>query len=180
MNKIAVIGCCGGGKTVLAKRISRALEIPVFHLDDLFWHEGWVMTKPQQWQEINSELVKKDRWIIDGTYSSTLQMRIRNADTIIFIDLPLYLCFYRVLKRQIRNYFGWEKSLPSRIQKSQKYSKQRIISDWSFYSYVLSFKKNFHPLINRLISDLNEDQRLIKLDSAKQVTAFLENLTVKS
>ena len=40
MEKIAVIGCCGGGKSVLAKKLSQILETPAYHLDDLFWHEN--------------------------------------------------------------------------------------------------------------------------------------------
>ncbi len=176
MKKIAVIGCCGGGKSVLTKKLSKILGIPAYHLDDLFWHEGWVETKQKNWQRVHKELVEKGSWIIDGTYSSGLEMRMKSANLIVFVDLPVWLCFYRIIKRQLRNFLGWEKSLPVRIQNSNDSSKKTYLSDWSFYLYVLNFKRNFNPLIHELTGKLEEKQEMIRLSSTREIEAFLQKL----
>ena len=49
MNKIIVIGSSGSGKSTLSKQLSNILDIPVYHLDALFWKPNWVMiTKDEQ------------------------------------------------------------------------------------------------------------------------------------
>ncbi len=44
MSKIIVIGSSGSGKSTLSRELSHILEIPVYHLDKLFWKPNWVMT----------------------------------------------------------------------------------------------------------------------------------------
>jgi len=177
VNKIAVIGCCGGGKSVLTKKLSKIWGVPAYHLDDHFWHEDWVETEHDQWHKVHRELIEKDSWIIDGTYSSCLELRMKSADLIIFVDLPLWLCFCRVIKRQLKNFLGWEKSLPARIQNSNNSTRKTYLSGWSFYLYVLNFKRNFNPIIHELAGKLESHQEMIRLGSAKEVESFLNNIT---
>ncbi|MFP7226420.1 hypothetical protein SFC42_25370 [Priestia filamentosa] len=40
-----------------------------------------------------------DQWIIEGNYKNTFQIRLQRADTIIYLELSLHVCLYRVLKR---------------------------------------------------------------------------------
>ena len=44
---------------------------------------------------------ERDQWIIDGNYSRTMEQRLERADLIIFLDMPRWLCMYRVLKRRV-------------------------------------------------------------------------------
>ena len=41
MKKIMIIGCCGSGKTTLAKKLSNKLNLPLIHLDKLNWRDNW-------------------------------------------------------------------------------------------------------------------------------------------
>lgn len=92
MIKIIVIGCPGAGKSVFARKLRDATDIPLFHLDKL-WH------KPDQTNISNeefyiqqNEIFKKERWIIDGNYQSTLEMRLKECDTVFLMDIPLEVC----------------------------------------------------------------------------------------
>ncbi len=42
MQRIAILGCSGGGKSTLARALGEALDLPVVHLDQLYWLPGWV------------------------------------------------------------------------------------------------------------------------------------------
>jgi adenylate kinase family enzyme len=176
VRKIVIIGCCGGGKTTLAYQLSRKLSIEVYDLDDHFWHAGWVVTPDDRWQEIQHELVGRDSWIISGTYTSTLDIRINAADTIIFLDLPLWLCFWRVIKRKVKNYYGLEQSLPKRVQGSHKFGFKAIRSDLGFLLYVLKFKKNYNAPIRKILDRVKADKKVIKLSSPKEVTEFVADV----
>lgn len=179
MEKIVIIGCCGGGKTTLAYQLSKKLSIEVYDLDDHFWHAGWVVTPDDRWQEIQHELVGRDRWIISGTYRSTLDIRIAAADTIIFLDLPLWLCFWRVVKRKVRNYCGLEKSLPKRMQDNHKFGFKALRNDLGFLWYVLIFKKNHNAPIREILGGVKPDKQVIELNSPKEVTEFVGSIAAK-
>ena len=37
MKKIVIVGCAGCGKSTLAKLLGSNLNLPVFHLDTIYW-----------------------------------------------------------------------------------------------------------------------------------------------
>ncbi|MBA3747504.1 MAG: DNA topology modulation protein FlaR [Solirubrobacterales bacterium] len=103
MERIAVIGCSGNGKSTFATRLGDRLDIPVIHLDARYWQPGWVQMPRPQWRELQYELVAGDRWIIDGNYGATLDIRLAAADTVVLFDLPARVCLLGVVRRWARN-----------------------------------------------------------------------------
>ena len=103
MQRVAIIGPGGAGKSWLARELGRRLGLPVIHLDDLFWKPGWVESDPDEWEALNRQLVQGERWILDGNYGGTMEIRLEAADTIVFLDPPTLLCIWRVLRRRARD-----------------------------------------------------------------------------
>ena len=104
MERIMVLGVSAGvGKSSFAKALSEKIAIPVHHLDSYFWKPGWVESSDEEFRKKQQRLVKQDRWIIEGNYTSTYEIRQQKADTLIYLELPLYVCLYRVFKRRIVN-----------------------------------------------------------------------------
>lgn len=101
MQRIMIIGSSGSGKTALSQLLSKKFNLPLYHLDLFFWKPNWVPTPDEEWKAFIKKLVKEDKWILDGNFTSTLDLRIQHADTIIFIDLPRALRLYRVVKRRL-------------------------------------------------------------------------------
>ena len=83
-----IIGCGGSGKTTLAKKVQEITGLELIHLDQVFWNPGWVETTGQEWIDKNKQLLSKENWIMDGNYGSTMDMRLEQADTIVFMDTP--------------------------------------------------------------------------------------------
>ena len=81
--RILVLGSSGSGKTFLSLRLGQALGIEPIHLDMQFWKPGWVPTPREEWRKTVSSLVAKQSWIMDGTYESTLDLRLPTCDAII-------------------------------------------------------------------------------------------------
>ena len=88
MQRVIVIGSGGAGKSVFAARLAEGTGLPLIHLDALYWKPGWVAPAPDEWDETMRRLVAGERWIIDGNYSRTLEMRMAACDTAIFLDVP--------------------------------------------------------------------------------------------
>ncbi|AIY04292.1 DNA topology modulation protein [Planococcus sp. PAMC 21323] len=102
MNRIIVLGVSAGvGKSSFARKLSDKTMIPVYHLDAYFWKPGWVENSEEEFSAEQRKLVAKEQWIIEGNYSSTYGIRQQRADTIIYLELPLIVCLYRVVKRRV-------------------------------------------------------------------------------
>lgn len=102
MKRVLLIGSGGAGKSTLARKMSKQLNITAFHLDKLLWKPNWQMTpKPEQAIIVNN-LVRQDSWIIDGNYNGTLDIRVAAADTIVFLDRSRFVCIYQVFKRLLQ------------------------------------------------------------------------------
>jgi adenylate kinase family enzyme len=163
--RIAIIGCCGAGKSTLAKKLGQKLNLPVIHLDAYYWRWGWQETNRNEWLAIHQELIKGDRWIIDGNYDSTMDTRLARADTIVWLDFNRYLCLWRVLKRYLR-YRGDTRSdmaagCPERFS-------------WEFWQYVWNFPDLHRLRILERLTTYQAIKQVIVLQNPHQVLNWLE------
>ena len=99
MQRVLVIGPCGAGKSTLAVQLGQKLNLPVFHMDQLNWRPGWVESSKDEIREKLEGIVGTDRWLIDGNYGGTLAERLERADTVVYLDYPIHLCLWRILRR---------------------------------------------------------------------------------
>ena len=102
MERILIIGISGSGKSTFANKLGKVLNREVIHLDKVYYPHPFRWEHLQnrdEWKQTVKDLVSKDRWIIDGHYNSTLNIRVPRADTIIFFNFNKFLCLYRVCKR---------------------------------------------------------------------------------
>ena len=117
MKKVAVFGNAGGGKSTLSKRLSEITGLPLYTLDKIKYQPGGIEVPQEDYKHIYQEILASDGWIIDGFgCMETLWPRLDQADTLIFVDLPLYMHFWWVTKRFITGYFnppeGWPEQSP--------------------------------------------------------------------
>ena len=164
MKRVIGIGCGGAGKSTFSRNLSDKLDIPVYHLDKLFWNRGWISTPQDEFDNKIQELANRDKWIIDGNYIRTFDMRAERADTIIFINMPTYVCFYRVIKRRV---MYKDKSRPDMAEGCPEGI------DFEFFKWVLTYNKKIRPRILEKLKKYN-DKTVIILNSEKEVKDFIE------
>ena len=99
VQRIAIVGSGGAGKSMLARQIGAIAGLPVVHLDHHYWSPGWVPMPDGEWARHQLELLAGDRWVVDGNYAATLELRAERADTIVFLDLPRRVCLARAVRR---------------------------------------------------------------------------------
>lgn len=118
MEKVLIIGSPGVGKSTLAFELSVKTELPLVHLDKLWWQAGWIESDREDFDARLAAEPEKPRWIIDGNYSRTLPMRLAKCDTVIFLDFPRLTCLFGAMRRVLR-YRGkrapiWRRVAPRR------------------------------------------------------------------
>src|SRR5436853_202107 len=99
MQRVLVIGISGAGKSTLSRALAARTGLPLIHLDKEFWQPGWVITPKQQWRERVASLAARERWIMDGNFDASLDLRLPRADTLIWFDYLTLRCLWRALKR---------------------------------------------------------------------------------
>jgi adenylate kinase family enzyme len=170
--RIAVIGCCGAGKSHLSTRLGAKLGLPVIHLDQLAWKPGWVEVPNTELAVKQREVFTRDgSWIADGNYGSTMLIRLAAADTILFMDFPTSICLYRVLKRRVM-YFG-----RTRPDMAPGCPEGFLSGDFAeFLHYVATFRRKQRPRILGKLATLDATQRLITLRGPREVDRFVASL----
>jgi adenylate kinase family enzyme len=163
MDKIAIVGSPGAGKSALAQQLGESLNIETIYLDRYFWQPDW-REKPRDARiEILNELVRKERWIIEGTYLGSSEPRLNAADAIIFLDIPLWLCLYRIRQRH-KKYKGQARlDLPDGC--SDKLN-------WICVLKVLAFPFRGRRTLKQMLRSYKSKQ-IIWLRSRKEVKDFL-------
>jgi adenylate kinase family enzyme len=159
--RILVLGPCGSGKTTFSIRLGRILNLESLHLDAHFWKPGWIATPQNEWREIVSVLIETDSWIMDGTYESTLDLRIPAADTVILIDSPRRLCLWRVLKRRLTVDDHRRPDAPG----GQKLN-------LAYLRYIWRYPAVTQPLVLEGIRNFGPDTKLIELRSSSDMQNF--------
>jgi adenylate kinase family enzyme len=102
--RIAVIGRSGSGKSTAAVAFGRAFDVPVVHLDRLYWTSDWEPVEPDLFEAAQQAAIAAETWVIDGGYTSPVfGDRIRRADLVVITDAPLVVCLYRVIRRTMRH-----------------------------------------------------------------------------
>jgi adenylate kinase family enzyme len=168
--RIAIIGSSGSGKSTLARQLGALLNLPVIHLDAHFWRAGWVQAEREVWRERVSELAAGERWIIDGNYSSTMDLRLPRAETIIFLDFPRWLCLLRVLRRWVTYYGDSRPDLPPGCPEKV---------DVDFLRWIWNYPQRSRPNTLTLLRTLERKKQIIRLQSPGAVRLFLR-LPVKA
>jgi adenylate kinase family enzyme len=104
LKRVAVItSASGNGGTMLARELATRLDAPFYELDALFWRPDWSETPADEFRALIEPIVASETWVIDGSYQGKLgDLVLRNADLVVWLDLPMYVWLPRLLRRTVQ------------------------------------------------------------------------------
>ena len=164
MQRILITGCCGAGKSTFSKKLQSILKLELIHLDQYYHKPNWEEPKKSEWEKTVHTLVEKPSWIMDGNFSETMDVRIKSADTIIYLDYPTLKCFWRVIIR-IFTYHGVVRSDMAAGCKEQ--------FDLEFLNFVLTFNSKNRKDIFKKLDSAKENKKVYIFKSDKEAELFL-------
>ncbi|MEZ4492013.1 MAG: GNAT family N-acetyltransferase [Dehalococcoidia bacterium] len=165
MERVVIIGNGGAGKSTLARRLGAFTGLPVYHLDRLFWHAGWIPTPDETWRPLVNSLIATDRWIAEGNYGGTMAERLKRADTIIWLDYPRFTCTRRAFWRGLSQ-FG-----RTRQHDMAPGCPERV--DREFLAWVWNYQAHRRPGVKQLLRAQPRDKKIIVLRNDNHAARFL-------
>ena len=166
MQRVAVFGNAGGGKSTLAGKLAQLTGIPLYPVDMIQFPTAEARIPHDEYLKAHAELLQRDAWIIDGFgCRKSAWERFAAADTLIYVDLPLFTHFRWVTKRLFLGFFrtpaGWPDGSPM------------ISSTLSSYRVLWPCHRDLTPKYRELVAEARNDKRVHHLRSAAEIRAFL-------
>ena len=167
MKRVAVFGNAGGGKSALARQLAGITGLPLHVIDLLQFRPGGAAVPHDEYVALHRSLITQDAWIIDGYGdTATAWERFGRADTLVYVDLPLSVHYWRVTKRLIKGLFadpqGWPKDSPL------------WRSTMSSYKVIPLCHRYVTPKYRQLVADVAGTKRVHHLTSPRAITAWLD------
>jgi len=98
-NRILILGCPGSGKSTFARALGEKTGLPVVHLDNIWWRADGTHVSREEFDRALGSLLRGEKWILDGNYGRTMEVRLRAADTVVFLDYPEDVCMDGIRRR---------------------------------------------------------------------------------
>ncbi len=162
MNKAIVIGCPGSGKTTFAEKLNKVTGLPLYYLDAIWHKPDKTHISRDEFDEKISEVFRTTNWIIDGNYSRTIEMRLKECDTVFLFDLPMEVCLQGATERLGKGRYDlpWiEKEL-----------------DPEFEGFIKAFSEKSLPEIYELIEKYKQEKQVIIFKTRKEADEYIENI----
>lgn len=160
-NKIIVLGPSGAGKSTFSRKISKIFNVPLYPLDNIFWNEKMEHISKDEFDQKLADIIKKEKWIIDGDYSRTYEIRMKNADTIFFLDYSLDVCLSGVEAR-----IGIKRD-------DCPFVETQFDSD--FKEWIINWFKETKPVIDALLSKYKE-KNIIVFKNREEADSYINSI----
>ena len=167
MKKVAVLGNTGGGKSTLAKHLAVLTRLPLYPIDLIQFKAGGGRVPHEEYLKAHADLLHRDEWIIDGFGDiASAWERFAQADTLVYIDLPLVTHYWWVTKRFIAGLFvtpqGWPENSPM------------WRSTIDSYKVVWRCERRLAPKYRQLVAEAVTSKRVHHLKSPAEMATFLD------
>lgn len=159
MKRVIVIGCPGSGKTTFAEKLSKISGLPLYHLDAIWHKPDKTHISREEFDQRIKDVFATDEWIIDGNYNRTVELRLKECDTVFLFDLPTEVCLQGARERIGKGRYD----LP--------WIEHEL--DPEFEAFIIGFSENSLPTLYDLIDKYKSLKQVVIFKSRAEADEFL-------
>ena len=169
--RVVVYGPSGSGKTTFARQLSERLAVPHIELDALFHQPGWQPTPRDEFRaKVTAALAANtDGWVVDGNYGAARDIVLAQADTAIWLRLPFWRVYPRLVKRMLRRVATRELLWGTNRERWRDVAGKDSMLVWGIRHW-----KPHHRGMRASLAERPRGQRLIVLRSPAEVRALID------
>ena len=170
MQRVAVIGNAAGGKSTLARALADAHQLPYHEVDALLWNPDWSAVAEQDFRAKDVEILKQENWVLDGFGPwDSVERRFERADTIVLIDLPIWVHFWWAAERQI----AWAKGEAEYVPAGHK----EPPPNRELFEMIWQIDRQSLPRLRKLVTSHEETgTSVVRLTSPEALAAYCHQL----
>lgn len=165
MNRIIVIGCPGSGKSTFSRKLHELIGFPLYHLDMMYWNSDRTTVEKTVFRNQLSDVIQKEKWIIDGNYGSTIELRLQACDTAFFLDYSTEICLEGIRERR-----GMARSDMPWVERADE-------EDAEFIEFIKNYNVQSRPEIINLLNNY-PDKSIYIFKNRNDADAFIEKLKI--
>lgn len=170
MRRVMIVGQPGSGKSTLARQLGQRTGLPVHHMDHIHWMPGWVERPQAEKTRLARAVEAQETWIFEGGHSATYASRAARADLILWLDMPLPLRAWRILRRSLLGHGRTRPDLPEGCP--ERFGPETL----PFWRYVWTSRRTGRDRIAHMVAAAPPGARVIRLTSLAEVRRFLDSL----
>ncbi|MCG0065999.1 adenylate kinase [Streptomyces tricolor] len=172
MRKIALFGPPATGKTTLARWLSAELGHPHTDLDDILFTPDGPLPLPE-FRRQAGEVTQADAWIVEGNFSKLADVVWHRADVLVWLDFPLPLIMYRIVRRSLCQLTGHDDSPQAqRLTWSKAFFNRRSLLRTAIRKY-----RNNRPRYAQQVSETAAlGVKVVRLRSPHEVLRWREDV----
>lgn len=159
MRRVLVIGCPGAGKSTFARALRDATGLPLYYLDRIWHRPDGTHVDREAFAARLTALLRQDRWILDGNYLHTLELRLAGCDTVFFLDYPLPVCLEGAAARVGKH------------REDMPWVETRF--DPEFRQWIEDFPRTQRPAICALLARYAGEKQVIRFGGRDEAEAWL-------
>lgn len=164
--RVLVIGCSGGGKTTFSEKVAQFRRLEFLSLDrDVRWRPGWGERDRAEQRDIIAHLVRRERWVMDGSGASSFDIRLPRTELVLWVRVPRLTALFGVLRRVARYYGSVRPAMADGCPEK--------LPDREFLSYIWNFEKRYAPHFIKQIDQHGPDVPVAVLHSHREMDALL-------
>jgi adenylate kinase family enzyme len=170
LHRVLIAGVTGAGKSTLAKRLARHLDLPYTEIDALYHGPNWT-PRPTFLADV-AALSATERWITEWQYSSARPRLAARADLMVWLDYPARVFLFRLIRRSVRRRLTHEKLWSGNTEAPLWHL---VTGKDGVIAWALSSSRNYQ----RLIADLEQTApqlKIVRLRSQRQLDTWLSGL----
>lgn len=162
MKKVIVIGCPGSGKSTFSRTLHELTGLPLYHLDLLNWNSDKTTVGKEIFIERLKNIIEQDKWIIDGNYGSTIELRLKECDTVFFLDYPVEVCIDGIKSRQgkPRSDMPWTETE----------------DDEEFLEFIKNYNSQSRPDVIELLEKYKNEKQIVVFKSREEADEYLKKI----
>ena len=174
-NRVVVIGTTSSGKSTLAEKLAKRLEMDFIELDALHWEPNWQEAPLDVFRARVEQAIQAERWVAAGNYHVTRDLIWPKAEAIIWLDYSLWRIFWRLMFRTLRRWWTHELLWGTNREPLWVHFKlwsQESLFHWLFKTYWRRRRET--PELLRLLE--HRHLKLIRFKHPKETEAWIKTI----